>query len=451
MMLHAMERLPLQATLSLPARDPRQIRAACDPARPLGPEDEAALHEDLSEVQGGDRFGRIEQRVRDACFDGQARHVRELVTGHSGCGKSTELLRLAAELRKPKDGQALHVVYLDAYDYLNPYEARLPQILMALLAALSEEPRWDLKKTRTAPVLWDRVVKILGGLGREVSKDLAEATGLPIVRSLFRVDLKLARGFRKSSEDQLQELLGLTRDLITEVAAQLPPEVGGVVFIVDNLEKLPEIETDGGKSAHETLFCRELPLLDIPAHLILTYPITLNYAPVGLRRLFTDAIQTTIPMVGVRASPGASPRGDDHRGIAALRRLLARRVALDTVFAEDEAIVEAVRLSGGCVRDLLHIIRELPIYGSQPYTRDLVRQVAADSINEYERLLQGKSHLRLLHTIVDTGEFPPEATEEWKQQLLMNLIVLEYDTGTWHDVHPFAKATRAFRSAAPSR
>ena len=446
-----MEHLPLQLSLSLPTKEPRQIRSVCDPARPLAPADQATLHEDLSEVQGGDRFGRIEQRVRDASLDGLGSYVRELVTGHSGCGKSTELLRLAVELRKPKQGQALHVVYLDAYDYLNPHEARLPQILMALLVALSEEPRWDLKQTRTAPVLWDRVRKILDSLGREVGKDLAEATGLPLIRSLFRVDLKLARGFRKASEDHIQEILGLTRDLITEVIQQLPPEINGVAFIVDNLEKLPESETDGGRSFHETLFCRELPLLDVPAHLILTYPIALNYTPTGLRQLFTNARQTTIPMIGIRAKPDVSPRGDNLQGIAALRRLLARRVALDLVFADDEAVTEAVRLSGGCVRDLLRTVSELPSYGQQPYTHALVREVVADSINEYERLLQGKPYLRLLHAIADTGEFPAETTDEWKRQLLMNLIVLEYDTGTWYDVHPFVKATRAFRSAAMPR
>jgi hypothetical protein len=246
-------------------------------------------------------------------------------------------------------------------------------------------------------------------------------------------------------------ILGLTRDLITEVIQQLPPEINGVAFIVDNLEKLPESETDGGRSFHETLFCRELPLLDVPAHLILTYPIALNYTPTGLRQLFTNARQTTIPMIGIRAKPDVSPRGDNLHGIAALRRLLARRVALDIVFADDEAVTEAVRLSGGCVRDLLRTVSELPSYGQQPYTHALVREVVADSINEYERLLQGKPYLRLLHAIADTGEFPAETTDEWKRQLLMNLIVLEYDTGTWYDVHPFVKATRAFRSAAMPR
>jgi hypothetical protein len=439
------ERVPLQAELSLPARAPRELRAACDPARPLSPEEQVVLHEDLSAVQGGDRIGRIELRIREAW---RASYLRELVTGHSGCGKSTELLRLVAELRQPKDGKAFHVVYLDAYDYLNPHEVRLPQILMALLIALSEEPRWDLKQTRTGPVLWDRVRKILVELRSDIGKDLAEASGLPLLRSLFKVDLNFARGFRKKTENHVQELLTLTHDLILEVTEQLPPEIVGVVFIVDNLEKLPEQATDGGTSLHETLFGRELPLLDLPAHLILTYPIALNYSAIGLRQQFANARQTTIPMVGIRTKPEVAARGDDARGITALRSLLGRRVALESVFTDDEAIVEAVRLSGGCVRDLLRLVGDLPSYGPQPYTKPLVREVAAELINDYERLLQGKPYLGFLHAIADTGEFPAAMTDEWKRQLLMNLIVLEYDTGTWYDVHPLVKATRAFRSAA---
>ncbi len=136
----------LHTELALPARTPRDIFAVCDPVRALTPEEQPVLHEDLSEVQGGDRFGRIELRLRRA---GPGRYLRELVTGHSGCGKSTELLRLASALRVPKDGAAFHVVYVDANASLSPHEARLPQLLVALLAALAEEPRWDLRATRS--------------------------------------------------------------------------------------------------------------------------------------------------------------------------------------------------------------------------------------------------------------------------------------------------------------
>src|SRR5262249_7602929 len=158
---------------------------------------------------------------------------------------------------------------LDAYEYLNQFEIRLPQILVSLLVALAQEPRIDLKRTRSGPALWTRVQKILKNLGKEVSGDLAAATGVPLIRSLFRVDLKFARDFRKQSDDHLDELLDLTRGLVLEVRQQLPAEIADIVFIIDNLEKIPDGETEVGRSVHETLFVRELPLLEIPAHLVL--------------------------------------------------------------------------------------------------------------------------------------------------------------------------------------
>lgn len=437
----------LHTALTLPARTPRDIFAVCDPVRALTPEEQPVLHEDLSEVQGGDRFGRIELRLRRA---GPGRYLRELVTGHSGCGKSTELLRLASALRVPKDGAAFHVVYVDANASLSPHEARLPQLLVALLAALAEEPRWDLRATRSGPPLWERFRRIVGGLG-DAAGELANAAGFPQLRALLKIDLNLARGFRKAAQDHLQSLIAGTQDLIGEVTRALPPEQGAIVFILDNLEKIPEGETEGGVSVHEALFSRELPLLEVPAHLVLTYPIALNYGAVELSQRFAHAIQTTIPMVGVRAKPEITPRGDDPRGIAALRRLLARRVALEAVFDGEQAITELVRLSGGCVHDLLRIMGELPSFAEPPYSIAHVREVGGEISNQYERMLQGKPFLGLLHAIDRTGEFPADTQDAWKRQMLMSLTVLEYDTGTWYDVHPLVKATRAFRSAAPAR
>jgi hypothetical protein len=221
----------LHTALTLPARTPRDIFAVCDPVRALTPEEQPVLHEDLSEVQGGDRFGRIELRLRRA---GPGRYLRELVTGHSGCGKSTELLRLASALRIPKDGAAFHVVYVDANASLSPHEARLPQLLVALLAALAEEPRWDLRATRSGPPLWERFRRIVGGLS-EVAGELANAAGFPQLRALLKIDLNLARGFRKAAQDHLQSLISGTQDLIAEVTRALPSELGAIVFILDNI------------------------------------------------------------------------------------------------------------------------------------------------------------------------------------------------------------------------
>lgn len=437
-----MPRPPIQATLTLPVSGRREVRAACDPSRPLIPEEQAQLHEDLSIVQGGDRITQIENRIRDAWADS---YVCELVTGHAGCGKSTELLRLTSALRKPKEGRAYHVVHVDACDYLNPFEVRLPQLVVSLMAALAEEPRVDLRKTRSGPKLWDQVRARLTAAGREIGSDLAQE--IPILKSLFRVDRNFVRDFRREASDHIQPILSLIRDLVREVRAQLPPDQSEIVFVVDNLEKVPDGETETEVSLHETLFLRELPLLDVPAHLVLTYPISLNYASVALRQVFHDARQTTIPMVGIRQKPGASVRGDDVQGIATLRRLLARRVRLDLVFADEGAILGVIRESGGCVRDLLRLVGELPIVGAIPFSSATVEAVIADHVNDYERLLQGKPYLPLLPAIERTGGFPLDASQASIQAALQDLVALEYDGGTWYDVHSLAKRTRAYRTA----
>lgn len=70
-------------------------------------------------------------------------------------------------------------------------------------------------------------------------------------------------------------------------------------------------------------------------------------------------------MVGIRQRPGADVRGDDAAGIAALQRLIARRVQLDKVFAGEAAIAAVIRESGGCVRDLLRLVGEMPTLESR--------------------------------------------------------------------------------------
>jgi hypothetical protein len=92
----------------------------------------------------------------------------------------------------------------------------------------------------------------------------------------------------------------------------------------------------------------------------------------------------------------------------------------------------------------------MPTVGSIPFSTATVDVVIADYVNEYERILQGKPYLHLLHTIERTGTFPADTDELWKQQLLLGLVVLEYDTGTWYDIHPLAKRTRAYQAAAGS-
>ena len=435
---------PLTERFTFPVTNPRQVRAVCDPTAPLPPEDQAALHEDLSSVQGGAKFEQIARRIRDAVG---SHHARELVTGHAGSGKSTELLRLANRLRTPaSDGSYFHVVYIDADEYLSPWDLRLPQVILALLAALAKEPRVDLKRTKTAGTLVTRLKAIAKALGGEAAKKFDDITGLPMLATALRVNQEMSAEFGIAGLKQRELLLDLTRDLVTEVREQLPQEVVDLAFVIDNLEKIPEQEVAGGGSLHETLFVRELPTLDIPAHLVLTYPISLNYDSAELTRAFRGSHRTTLPMVAVTQSPRSSARGDDRAGIEALIRLLGKRVDLH-MFASAVAIDEVVRLSGGCVRDLLRVMGELPIVAETPFTIEAVQTAASEFRNDYTRLLQGKPYVKFLPRIAETGTIPDEMEPLWQREILLGHVVLEYNSDVWFDVHPLVKESPTYKAA----
>jgi hypothetical protein len=439
---------PLTERFTFPVTNPRQVRAVCDPTAPLSAEDQLKLHEDLSPVQGGAKFEQIARRIRYAVG---SHHTRELVTGHAGSGKSTELLRLATSLRTPAaDGSYFHVVYIDADEYLSPWDLRLPQVILALLAALAQEPRVDLKKTKTATMLVTRLKAITKALGGEVAKKFDDITGLPALATALRVNQEMSAEFGTAGLRQRESLLELTRDLVTEVRSQLPADVVDLAFVIDNLEKIPEQQVAGGGSLHETLFVRELPTLDIPAHLVLTYPISLNYDSAELMRAFRGSHRTTLPMVAVGQSPRAKTRGDDRVGMDALTRLLGKRVDL-SMFQSSDAVDELVRLSGGCVRDLLRMMGELPIVADAPFDTKAVLTAASEFRNDYTRLLQGKPYVRYLPGISDTGTIPDEMDAMWRRGILLGHVVLEYNSDVWFDVHPLVKRTPTYRALNRSR
>ena len=264
----------LSETFALPVRRADQIAAVCDLA-PVQAADRARLYVNLASRQGGDRIDRIEKRIRRSVG-----HQRELVTGHAGSGKSTELLRLATELRKPKDGKSFHVVYVDANESLGMWNLRLPQIVIAMIAALAKEPRIDLKQNQAASSLAKRVKAIAQAVGKELASKVDDIAGMELLGAALKASQEVSNQFRSVAAAQMQDLLVAAAAFVAEVSRDLGLEI---VFVVDNLEKVPPQQIEGDQSLHDVLFVQELPLLDLPAHVILTYPISLNYTAYGHR------------------------------------------------------------------------------------------------------------------------------------------------------------------------
>ena len=437
--------------LNLPARSSRDVFAACSPQFDLVGKDLALLREDLSSVRGGGRILRLEECIRSSR---RGQYLVQLLSGHPGSGKSTELRWLTTELQKTKDGQSYHALFVDLQDYLDIRDTQLPELVTALFAAIVDDPILGAyaSASATAGKLWKDLIARVKDIG--LSLDVEVPAGVAKLKLNFKTSPGLQKRYREVSRDHISSLVEALGDLIQDVRSHLVTQgIDDLVIIADNLERIERLPLDDGtrRTTHDIFFLEQLPLIqNVPVHLITTIPVSLHFSQGRLRQVFCAPNDVVIPMIAVRAR-GADPTLPEEAGIAALRGLLARRVDLDTVFADEDALRHAVMQSGGCIRDLLRIVSTGAVM-KKPlrFTRADVDLTVKEFVGNMERLLQGRAYLRDLHHVVRTGSFPESFDDDKRQWLLYELVVLEYDGDTWYDVHPFARRTHAFQLATPA-
>ncbi len=86
---------------------------------------------DFSPVRGGTVIEELKENItifyanQPSC---------DLFTGHIGCGKSTELLRLKAEL----EAEEFHVVYFESSDDLEMADVDIADVLLAIARRISQ-------------------------------------------------------------------------------------------------------------------------------------------------------------------------------------------------------------------------------------------------------------------------------------------------------------------------
>jgi hypothetical protein len=427
----------------IPVQEARYVPTICDGNVPLqGPD--LRLRVDLTAARGGDRIAEIGRRIRWAPTGTYEKH---LVTGHAGSGKSTELYRLAEELQRSDNGQSFHVLFFDIKQHLDPSEIQLPDLLIALFAALWQDKLLRVPSLATAKQIGKDMLGWAKSLSLDVGTDLAKS--IPLLGTLLK-NAELQRRFREKSWDYTARLIEQLGQLIEEIRHGLVErhEVDDLVIVIDNLEKMLLKDVGQGRTNHDLLFVEQLPKLEtLPVHMVVTFPVSLHADQVQLRQTYANALTIQIPMVRVRTR---LEHEEDAVGFAALREFLACRLDLDRIFAGRDVVDAAIRESGGCVRDLLRIVSSAVVErGSVPIYATDVEHAVERHVADLERVLQGRSLLPHLHAITRTGSIPGSITSAERKWLLLNLVVLEYNGETWYDVHPLARRTRAYRESGP--
>ncbi len=418
--------------------------AACDPDEPLASGDPRWV--DLNPARGGFDLARIV--ARRIARTGAGAFCKQLVTGHRGSGKSTEIIRLSAHLRD----QGFFAVYFDAFAVLDPQDIEYVDVLLGIAQTVYDELRAT-EVTLSEPLLqsleaWFDETFITAedkvDIEASVKSELGVEAKIPALLRVFTAltgQLKAGGSrrheVRQKLERELRVFLLRLNELLDDVQVQLVrADWHGLVVLVDNLEKLPYQTRPDGSTNHVALFVHHAEQLKTPrCHIVYTVPVSLLFN-VNLGSEY-DAINL-IPMVKI-----SDQKGTPHEpGLAALLDVLERRMDVSRVFAPDADTRRLAAMSGGAVRDLLRMVRFACDEAEEQISAAHVQRALRALVREFEYLVQDDDVEHLL----EIARRRDVAGDELSGRLLYNRLVLEYSNeDTWYDVHPAVRAGRRLR------
>ena len=279
----------------------------------------------------------------------------QLLSGFRGTGKSTELKRLAARLRRA----GLKVVFLDMDDYLNMHTPiDVTDFLTALAGAFGEAMATPelLGKDATREGYWERSVAFITRTSIEIPE--LSAYGL-------KANLKSDPTFRQVLQ---QHLAGHIGALVADVCAffedcvkNLKKRFGDeteIVAIVDSMEHLrgSYLNAKEVQASVEMLFAAHADKLKIPnVHLVYTVPPYLKVRTMNLGMLYGTGAVQVFPAIKIRDAQGEAHAA----GIAALKTVVEKRGDWKRLLADEALLEKAIHCSGGNMRDLFRLLSEI--------------------------------------------------------------------------------------------
>ncbi|NES99026.1 MAG: AAA family ATPase [Sphaerospermopsis sp. SIO1G1] len=433
--------------------DLERFYQACNPSTPLVMENAAdsLYYIDFASVRGG-RI--IEALLRTITRISPHTPTCQLFTGHLGCGKSTELLRLKAEL----EAQKFHVVYFESTRVLEMADIDVTDILLAIAGQVSEslENMGISLKPGYFGKLFTEIVDFLQtpidlGVEAELSVGIAKIT------AKTKESPQLRRRLRDYLEPRTENiLLSINEELLESANTKLKAKgKQGLVVIVDNLDRVSFRPIPSGRSLPEYLFIeRGEQLRKLNCHIVYTIPLSLTFSndsaqlqhrlgggvapkvlpmiPVSLRtgEVYTEGLELMRQMVLARAFPDILPSD--------------RLNLIQELFDHQHTLDRLCLVSGGHVRDLLGLLFDCLREQDPPFSRECLelviqrqRDFRANAIDphEWELIFQVMREQRVRGDI----EY---------HTLLRSLFVFEYrdQKGAWFGINPVLAETPKFKS-----
>jgi energy-coupling factor transporter ATP-binding protein EcfA2 len=357
-----------------------------------------------------------------------------LLMGHRGCGKSTELNKMAVELT----AQGYFVKKIDCKQELDLFNIEHTDLLVLMGEALIDIadkthcclPKkleeeiyhfWDIKET-------EGVFEESSGIGVEAGIEIKPS--IPFFVSLFTTlttDLKYNEIQRESHRSRVKSrssgwilLLKELSDIITRKLKGKQP-----ILIFEELDKInPETAWEIFEKYSSTLTAVSFPV-------IYTFPIALYYSPRfnALKSYFKDKC---FPMIKQKDDEGH----DFPAGTEIIMQIVKKRA--DLSLFEADTLERMIQKTGGSLRDLFEAIQQ----SARTAKRGGLTHISMEDVNlaltelksSLTRRIERKNYAFLAN--IYQGNREGIESQEMLLEMLNAGIVLEYNGKRWHDLHP---------------
>jgi hypothetical protein len=419
----------------------QRLYATFSPA-PLRAEDKD-LYVNLDEVRGEHHLvSRLAGEIRLSAESGSP--TCQLLAGHHGSGKSTELRRLQAELQRGSDRFFVVLCQLDQDIDLNDVD--FPDVLVAVVRQLAEQLKRRAKITLKPGYFRSRWEELREFFGSDVKLDKIElAAGMLTLAGALKGSPSARSRIRGLLDPDTSNLLHATNSDVIGVAKQALLKKGyrDLVIIVDDLDKMITRMLESGVAMGINLFVnRQAQLRGFQCPVVYSMPLALAYsecAPKVAGHYGRDP--HVIPMTQLRRRDGAP----NEAGMAKFRELVERRLKHAgaqerQVFQDDAVREEILRLSGGQPREVFHLIREALISGELPITPEAVQRAAREGTRAYQRILR-EEHWKLIEEVRATKSVKRrEENDRAFWETLDCRAVLQYlNADVWYDLNPLVE------------
>lgn len=419
----------------------RSIYQAFDPA-PLEVKD-ASLYVDLDKQRGDSDV--VDKLIGAIQFS--SRPTAQVLAGHRGSGKSTELRRLQGRL-EAEDPKFLTVLCGGTSD-IDTVDVAFPEILIAIVRQVAKvlkdkldvelkpgyfTDRWKrLKKLFTTEIEFNEI-----GLEAGFAKLGMTLKGSPDIR------LKLREAFEPDAGNWLT---AANEVLDQATIAAVKNGYAGLVVIFDELDKM-----DDAERSVELFVRRQSQLTGFKCHLVYSMPLALAYShhQNSIRQAFNGDVPV-VPMTKVRNLP---PDGKPHPpGIEMFAEIIRRRIkplnlTMNDLFQSEDVRESLILLTGGQPTELMTMTREALVGFGAPITQEAIERVQREGSRDYARQLL-REHWEIIAEVRKSGVFVPGKTNETQfRELLAGRALLQYVNAVeWYGLNPLVAAIEPPKNA----